>query len=49
MVWYHWLNSAMPDLKVGDRVEVYVETQEDKNGQLILSQKSPRTQIMGSR
>src|SRR5688572_19231043 len=29
----------MPDLKVGDEVEVYVETQEDKNGQLILSHK----------
>ena len=26
----------MPDLKVGDNVEVYVETQEDKDGQLIL-------------
>ncbi len=32
----------MPDLKVGDRVEVYVETQEDKNGQLILSHKKAR-------
>src|SRR4051812_32091892 len=29
----------MPDLKSGDKVEVYVETQEDKNGQLILSHK----------
>ena len=32
----------MPDLKVGDTVEVYVETQEDKNGQLILSHKKAR-------
>ncbi len=28
-----------PDLKVGDKVEVYVESQEDKNGQLELSHK----------
>ena len=27
-----------PDLKVGDTVEVYVEVQEDKTGQLIVSQ-----------
>ncbi len=32
----------MPDLKIGDEVEVYVETQEDKNGQLILSHKKAR-------
>jgi len=32
----------MPDLKVGDTVEVYVETQEDRNGQLILSHKKAR-------
>ncbi len=32
----------MPDLKNGDEVEVYVETQEDKNGQLILSHKKAR-------
>ncbi|MBK6398480.1 MAG: 30S ribosomal protein S1 [Bacteroidetes bacterium] len=32
----------MPDIKVGDKVEVYVETQEDKNGQLILSHKKAR-------
>ena len=32
----------IPDLKVGDKVEVYVETQEDKNGQLILSHKKAR-------
>ena len=31
-----------PDLKVGDEVEVYIESQEDKNGQLILSHKSAR-------
>ena len=31
-----------PDLKVGDKVEVYVESQEDKNGQLVLSHKEAR-------
>ncbi len=31
-----------PELKVGDVVEVYVENQEDKNGQLILSHKKAR-------
>ncbi len=31
-----------PDLKVGDEVEVYIENQEDKKGQLILSHKSAR-------
>ena len=31
-----------PDIKVGDVVEVYVENQEDKNGQLILSHKKAR-------
>ena len=31
-----------PDLKVGDKVEVYVESQEDKNGQLELSHKKAR-------
>ncbi len=31
-----------PDLKVGDTVEVYVENQEDKKGQLILSHKKAR-------
>src|SRR5437773_983452 len=31
-----------PDLKVGDKVEVYIETQEDKSGQLILSHKQAR-------
>lgn len=32
-----------PDLKVGDEVEVYVENQEDKKGQLILSHKKARS------
>jgi len=32
----------MPDLKIGDEIEVYVETQEDRNGQLILSHKKAR-------
>lgn len=31
-----------PELKVGDVVEVYVENQEDKKGQLILSHKKAR-------
>jgi small subunit ribosomal protein S1 len=31
-----------PDLKAGDKVEVYVESQEDKNGQLVLSHKKAR-------
>ncbi|MGI6074090.1 MAG: 30S ribosomal protein S1 [Fermentimonas sp.] len=31
-----------PDLKVGDEVEVYIESQEDKRGQLILSHKKAR-------
>ncbi|MBK5286539.1 MAG: S1 RNA-binding domain-containing protein, partial [Bacteroidia bacterium] len=34
----------LPDLKVGDKIEVYVEIQEDINGQLILSHKRARTQ-----
>ena len=33
-----------PELKVGDKVEVYVENQEDKSGQLILSHKKARLQ-----
>ena len=33
-----------PDLKVGDKVEVYVESQEDKYGQLELSHKKARLQ-----
>ena len=32
----------MTDLKVGDKVEVYVESQEDANGQLLLSHKKAR-------
>ena len=32
-----------PDLKIGDKIEVYVESQEDKNGQLILSHKTARS------
>ncbi len=32
-----------PDLKIGDVVPVYVESQEDKNGQLIISHKTART------
>jgi small subunit ribosomal protein S1 len=31
-----------PDLKPGDKVEVYIETQEDKLGQLVLSHKKAR-------
>jgi len=31
-----------PELKVGDTVEVYVESQEDRNGQLVLSHKKAR-------
>ena len=33
-----------PDLKVGDTVEVFVESQEDLNGQLVLSRKRAKTQ-----
>ena len=32
-----------PDLKVGDKVEVYVESAEDKKGQLVLSHRKART------
>lgn len=32
-----------PDLKIGDVVEVYIENQEDKKGQLLLSHKQART------
>ncbi len=32
-----------PDLKVGDAVEVYVEAQEDKQGQLVISHRTART------
>jgi small subunit ribosomal protein S1 len=31
-----------PELKIGDEVEVYIESQEDKNGQLVLSHKKAR-------
>ena len=31
-----------PELKLGDEVEVYIESQEDRNGQLILSHKKAR-------
>ena len=31
-----------PDLKIGDTVEVYIENQEDKRGQLVLSHKKAR-------
>jgi len=31
-----------PDLKVGDEVEVYIDSQEDKKGQLLLSHKKAR-------
>lgn len=31
-----------PDLKIGDKVEVYIENQEDKKGQLVLSHKKAR-------
>lgn len=33
-----------PDLKVGDKVDVFVESQEDANGQLVLSRKRAKTQ-----
>ncbi|MFW5663471.1 MAG: 30S ribosomal protein S1 [bacterium] len=32
-----------PDLKIGDQIEVYVESQEDTSGQLVLSHKKART------
>lgn len=31
-----------PDLKVGDEVEVYIESQENRQGQLVLSHKKAR-------
>ena len=34
----------LPDLKVGDQVDVFVESQEDANGQLVLSRKRAKTQ-----
>ncbi|MEC3881372.1 30S ribosomal protein S1 [Parapedobacter sp. 10938] len=33
-----------PDLKVGDAIDVFVESQEDANGQLVLSRKRAKTQ-----
>ena len=38
-----------PDLKVGDKVEVYVEDQEDKKGQLVLSHKKARLSKSGEK
>ncbi len=32
-----------PDLAIGDKVEVYIENQEDKSGQLVLSHKKARS------
>ena len=32
-----------PDVKIGDKVEVFIENQEDKKGQLLLSHKAART------
>ncbi len=32
-----------PELKVGDKVEVFIQTQEDRKGQLVLSHKEART------
>ena len=32
----------LPDLKIGDEVEVFIEDQEDANGQLILSRKKAK-------
>lgn len=34
----------MPELKIGDKVDVFVEAPEDANGQLILSRKRAKTQ-----
>ena len=31
-----------PDLKIGDKVEVIVDTREDKSGQLVLSHRKAR-------
>ncbi|GAA5028222.1 30S ribosomal protein S1 [Marivirga lumbricoides] len=36
----------LPDLKVGDEVEVYVEEKEDKNGELVLSRR--KAKIVGA-
>jgi len=38
-----------PELKIGDKVEVYIENQEDTSGQLLLShKKSTHPEIMGT-
>lgn len=34
----------LPELQVGDKVDVFVESQEDANGQLVLSRKRAKTQ-----
>src|SRR5690606_28699268 len=34
----------LPDLQAGDKVDVFVESQEDANGQLVLSRKRAKTQ-----
>ena len=34
----------LPELKIGDTVDVFVESQEDANGQLVLSRKRAKTQ-----
>ena len=34
----------LPELKAGDKVDVFVESQEDTNGQLVLSRKRAKTQ-----
>ncbi|MDM1294506.1 30S ribosomal protein S1 [Sphingobacterium sp. N143] len=34
----------LPELKIGDKVDVFVESQEDANGQLVLSRKRAKTQ-----
>lgn len=34
----------LPELKAGDKVDVFVESQEDANGQLVLSRKRAKTQ-----
>ena len=36
-----------PDLKIGDEVEVYIESQEDKKGQLILSHRKHALHVLG--
>jgi small subunit ribosomal protein S1 len=38
-----------PDLAVGDTVEVYIETMEDKTGQLVVSHKTARVQTAWTR